>query len=65
MSFREYFTRVERSAFLTGKTGSFRANFDWLLRPENIAKVLTGKYDASYQPSETKNTERDYNAPLW
>lgn len=65
VTFREYFTRVERSAFLTGKTGSFKAAFDWLIRPENIAKVLTGKYDVSYQTTGKETKERDYNAPLW
>lgn len=65
VTFREYFSRVEKSAFLTGKTGSFKATFDWLLRPENIAKVLTGKYDVSYQIPEKETKERDYNAPLW
>lgn len=65
VTFREYFSRVERSAFLTGKSGKFKANFDWLLRPENIAKILTGKYDMNYQRSENQRTERDYNAPMW
>lgn len=65
VTFREYFSRVERSAFLTGKTGSFKATFDWLIRPENIAKVLTGKYDVSYQTTGKETKERDYNAPLW
>lgn len=65
VTFREYFTRVERSAFLTGKIGKFKADFGWLLRPENIAKVLTGKYDAGYRTDGKETKERDYNAPLW
>lgn len=65
VTFREYFMRAERSEFLTGKTGKFKADFSWLLRPENIAKVLSGKYDVSYQSGGKEITERDYNAPLW
>lgn len=68
VTFRDYFARVERSDFLTGRSGKFKASFGWLIRPENIAKVLSGKYDSSYsnpadKPGKTK--ERDYNAPLW
>ena len=66
-TFRDYFERVERSDFLTGRSGKFKAAFEWLLRPENIAKVLSGRYDGSYSvPAEKpKAKQRDYNAPLW
>ncbi len=68
VTFREYFARVERSDFLTGRSGKFKASFGWLIRPENIAKVLSGKYDSSYSATATEprhTKERDYNAPLW
>lgn len=67
VSFEDYFGRVEASAFLTGKSGSgFKASFDWLIRPENVAKVLSGKYDITYGTAKDKEPEiRDYNAPLW
>ena len=66
ITFRDYFTRAEGSDFLAGRTGKFRATFAWLIRPENIAKVLSGNYD-SYSVPEQKpvKKERDYNAPLW
>lgn len=68
VSFREYFKRVEASAFLTGKSsGGFKADFNWLIRPENVAKVLSGKYDVSYGSGATTadTADKDYNEPLW
>jgi hypothetical protein len=44
---REYFTRVKASSFLVGKKTDWSADFDWLIRPTNMAKVLEGKYDDS------------------
>lgn len=66
ISFREYFARVEKSEFLTGKgKSSFKADFNWLIRPENVAKVLSGKYDVSYGTTDQKPQAKNYNAPLW
>lgn len=39
------FERVQQSDFLAGKTGSFRASFDWILKPANLQKILEGNYD--------------------
>lgn len=46
------FTQVERSDFLTGRVAGydkrvFRADIDWITRPDNASKILTGKYDTS------------------
>lgn len=66
VTFREYFTRAESSDFLAGRTGKFKATFAWLIRPENIAKVLSGKYDGSYAvPAQEPKRERVYDASLW
>lgn len=64
ISFAEYFQRVEGSAFLTGKSSSnFKADFNWLIRPENVAKVLSGKYDKNYGNNAAPDEpERIYNA---
>ena len=43
---RKVFERVERSDFLTGRNGkSWRAAFDWLIKPQNWQKVTEGNYD--------------------
>lgn len=65
VSFEEYFKRVEKSDFLTGRTGgSFKANFDWLLKPANINKVLSGNYDCAYTDT-TQERPKDYSGSLW
>lgn len=68
VSFAEYFRRVEGSAFLTGKSSSgFKADFNWLIRPENVAKVLSGKYDRNFESGAvtTSPAKKDYDEPLW
>jgi len=47
---RELFEKVEASDFLTGRADygnrkPFIANFEWIIRPNNFAKILEGIYD--------------------
>lgn len=67
ISFAEYFKRVEESDFLTGKGAkNFKADFNWLIRPENVSKVLSGKYDKSYSGTQPeKPVKKNYRAPLF
>lgn len=39
------FEKAESSDFLKGKSGTFKASFDWLMKPANFIKVLEGNYD--------------------
>jgi hypothetical protein len=59
----ELFETVSLSKFLTGrKTGSrgpFHATLDWVLAPENLAKVLQGNY-ADQESNGTNNTSSGY-----
>ncbi len=41
----QFFETVSKSQFLMGKVNSFKANFDWLIRPNNFIKVLEGNYN--------------------
>lgn len=44
--FKEVFTKAEASDFLKGKNNrDWQANFDWLMKDTNMAKVLDGNYD--------------------
>ena len=49
-AWKEYFGVVRKSKFLMGKANGsggrppFRADLTWLCRPENIVKVIEGKY---------------------
>jgi hypothetical protein len=41
---RGVFRQVASSDFLCGRSNDFRANLEWLIRPENFAKVIEGNY---------------------
>ena len=44
--FKELFTKAENSKFLKGNNDKgWSANFDWLLNPRNMIKVLEGNYN--------------------
>ena len=43
--FEELFKKIEASDFLTGRSSDWCCGFDWILKPENIAKILEGTYD--------------------
>ena len=45
-AFRTLFARAEASDFLSGRNGKWtNCNFDWLMKPSNMIKVLEGNYD--------------------
>ncbi len=37
--------KVNRSPLLRGETGNWKASFDWILNPTNLAKIVEGTYD--------------------
>lgn len=49
--FESFFKRVEKSDFLTGRNGKWytagekKANFDWIMKLDNISKIQNGIYD--------------------
>lgn len=53
------FEKAEKSSFLKGKNKSnWHADFDWLLKDANIAKVLDGKYD-DYSSNDTEQAGKE------
>ena len=42
---KEAFKKAEASEFLKGIKGGWRMTFDWVIVPDNMAKVLSGNYD--------------------
>ena len=42
---RNAFVRLDASDFACGVAGGWRADFDFMLRPGSLIKVLEGKYD--------------------
>jgi hypothetical protein len=48
----EAIERISKSAFCMGDSQSgWKATFDWLLRPDTVAKVMEGKYERKTKPS--------------
>lgn len=59
--FKLLFEKAEASSFLKGKNGNnWSANFDWLIKDANMAKVLDGNYDD--KPKFGRRTEA---VPSW
>lgn len=63
-TFEELFKRVQSSDFLSGKNGKwYGCNFDWIIKPENLKKILSGAYDnpapASNHTAENRRTSYD------
>jgi hypothetical protein len=49
--FEELFKHVADSEFLTGANErSWKASFDWLMKPDNFAKVMEGNYSTRQTP---------------
>ena len=40
----EFLKKIENSDFLTGRSGQWRANFDWIIQPSNAVKIIEGNY---------------------
>lgn len=60
--FRTLFAKAEASRFLKGKNDrSWTANFDWLIKDANMAKVLDGNYDEKGTPY--RSGQQDYGNP--
>jgi len=56
----ECFGIAAKSEFLRGKNSKcWVASFDWLIKPESIAKVLNGNYDTLFQQDTDSSFEID------
>lgn len=42
---QQIFEKVNKSDFLTGRANGWRCNFDWVINPTNLTKILEGNYD--------------------
>lgn len=57
MTFIELFNKVNASDFLNGNNGKWTGcNFDWILKPANLTKIIEGNYDnkSVNRPSTSK-----------
>ncbi len=51
-----FFNTVEASDFLTGRSGDWTANFDWIIKESNYIKIVEGNYVNKSQNKETSKT---------
>lgn len=51
------FYEAEKSDFLTGRKGKWKAGFDWLINENNMIKVLEGNYDNDSKRERTPGAE--------
>ncbi len=64
--FETCFTNAEASSFLKGqKKGGFKASFDWLIKGENMPKVIDGNYaDTPVNPNGSYEVNDFFRAAL-
>ncbi len=54
------FKRVEVSDFLCGRSGGWKASFDWIIKQNNMIKIMEGNYDNLRRgPSNQSNSLTD------
>lgn len=52
-TFETLFRKTEASSFMKGENDrNWRADFDWIMKPTNMCKVLEGKYDDKKKAAE-------------
>ena len=57
---KEAFMKAEKSDFLKGKINGFKANFDWIIKPSNMCKVIEGNYDNRNAPEPEPPKPKEY-----
>lgn len=64
--FKQCFKNAEASSFLKGKDkGKWAATFDWLVKDDNIAKVLNGNYaDKPQNPNKSYDLDEFFEAAV-
>lgn len=46
----ELFQKTAAIDFLCGKKGGWKASFDWIMKPENLTKIIEGNFDNAKPP---------------
>lgn len=55
---------VGESPFLSGRVNDFQATFDWVIKPNNFEKVISGNYSDRGKASGTKQTDNVFLSML-
>lgn len=64
IDYQAFLDRVEKSDFLTNRTGTWKADFDWIMTQHNFVKIIEGNYDNRPGKSQSakKNGFHNFNA---
>ena len=62
--FKSFFEKVERSDFLSGRKTDWKANFDWILNPQNLVKVIEGNYENKSKPQSNYSPNSEWGDEL-
>ena len=57
--FQAFFERVEQSDFLSGRKTEWKAGFDWIIKPQNLIKIIEGNYDNQSKPATGYYAQND------
>lgn len=58
ITWKEYCLKIANTGFLSGSGGtSWKANFDWVLKPANLLKIVEGNYDTCYNESKAQKIQ--------
>ena len=49
----EFLKKVENSDFLSGRSGKWRATFDWIIQPSNAVKIIEGNYSGKVKANSS------------
>ena len=64
--FKTLFEKAESSDFLKGQNGrNWNATFDWLIKDDNMAKVLDGNYDKRTNKSNSAYNQQQQKKSIW
>lgn len=64
-AFVEVIRKSSQSLFLSGQNGrGFTLTFDWMIKPSNFEKILTGNYDNRKNDTNESNGKSTSNSPV-
>ena len=53
----EFLKKIENSDFLTGRSGQWRATFDWIIQPSNAVKIIEGNYSGEAKTNSSYDVD--------
>ena len=59
-NFEIVFAKIRGSPFLRGDSGKWKADFNWVMNPTNILKIIEGNYDEIRQTTARRPDQKPY-----